>query len=146
MRSDISRLSKCAIAPNTWNTSLPAAEVMSISSFKADQIDLLFFQRVDDLEEFPERAPEAIKTDDGERVAGPGIVEQRSEARPVEGPSGDNITGCPGCMPDPGLLPFTSLLGWEHIILMGNFDWHSGAAERKIARRLYLSLSRKLAA
>ena len=37
--------------------------------FKADQIDLLLFQRVDDFEEFPERASEAIKTDDGERVA-----------------------------------------------------------------------------
>ncbi len=61
-----------------------------------------------------------------------------------------------GQMPDPGLLPFTSPLGWEHIILTGNFDWHSGAAERKIARPkiarpkiarpLYLSLSRKWAA
>ena len=59
--------------------------------FKADQIDLLLFQRVDDREEFPERASEAIKTDDGERVAGTGIVEQRSEAWPVEDPSGDNI-------------------------------------------------------
>ncbi len=54
--------------------------------------------------------------------------------------------GKTGQMPDPGLLPFTSPLGWEHIILTGNFDWHSGAAERKITRPLYLSLSRKWAA
>lgn len=39
---------------------------------------------------------------------------------------------------DPTLLPFTSPLGWDHIILSGDFDWHSGAAERKIARPLYI--------
>ena len=54
--------------------------------------------------------------------------------------------GVTGQMPDPGLLPFTSPLGWEHIILTGNFDWHSGAAERKIARPMYLSSSRRSAA
>ena len=48
--------------------------------------------------------------------------------------------GKTGQMTDPGLLPFTSPPGWEHIILTGNFDWHFGAAERKIARPLYLSL------
>ena len=37
---------------------------------------------------------------------------------------------------DVGLLPHTSPLGWEHVILSGDFDWHSGAAERKIARPL----------
>ena len=35
---------------------------------------------------------------------------------------------------DPALLPFTSPLGWDHIILSGDFDWHSRAVERKIAR------------
>ena len=29
---------------------------------------------------------------------------------------------------NPSLLPFTSPLGWDYIILSGNFDWHSGAA------------------
>ena len=28
---------------------------------------------------------------------------------------------------DAGPLPHTSPLGWEHIILSGDFDWHSGA-------------------
>ena len=32
------------------------------------------------------------------------------------------------------LLPFTSPLGWDYIILSGDFDWHSGAEERQIAR------------
>ena len=54
--------------------------------------------------------------------------------------------GMTGQMPDPGLLRFTSPLGWEHIILTGNFDWHSGAAGHKIAWPLHLDLSRKLAA
>jgi len=39
-----------------------------------------------------------------------------------------------GQIPDPTLLGHTSPPGWEHIILTGDFDWHSGAAERKIAR------------
>ena len=36
---------------------------------------------------------------------------------------------------NPSLLPFTSPLAWDHIILSGNFDWHSGATERKAANR-----------
>ena len=51
-----------------------------------------------------------------------------------------------GQMREPGLLPHVSPLGWEHIILTGDFDWHSGAAERKIARSLHLGSSRERAA
>ena len=40
---------------------------------------------------------------------------------------------------DPALLPHTSPLGWDHIILSGDFDWHSGATERKIARPLHIN-------
>lgn len=36
-----------------------------------------------------------------------------------------------GQIPEPKLLSHTSPLGWEHIILTGDYDWHSGAAERK---------------
>ncbi|MFT6119898.1 MAG: hypothetical protein ACJAXK_001848, partial [Yoonia sp.] len=43
---------------------------------------------------------------------------------------------------DAALLTHTSPLGWEHIILSGDFDWHSGAAERKIARPLHIKLAR----
>ena len=43
---------------------------------------------------------------------------------------------------DPALLPFTSPLGWDHVILSGDFDWHSGAAERKIARPLHIRPTR----
>jgi TnpA family transposase len=43
---------------------------------------------------------------------------------------------------DPTLLPFTSPLGWEHVILSGDFDWHSGAAERKNARALHVGPTR----
>jgi len=39
---------------------------------------------------------------------------------------------------DTALLPHASPLGWEHIILSGDFDWHSGAAERKIVRPLHI--------
>jgi hypothetical protein len=43
---------------------------------------------------------------------------------------------------DAALLPHASPLGWEHIILSGDFDWHSGAAERKIARPLHIRPAR----
>ena len=43
---------------------------------------------------------------------------------------------------DPGLLPFTSPLGWERIMLSGDVDWHSGAAERNIARTLHIKPTR----
>ena len=43
---------------------------------------------------------------------------------------------------DPALLSFTSPLGWDHVILLGDFDWHSRAAERKIARPLHIRPTR----
>jgi hypothetical protein len=43
---------------------------------------------------------------------------------------------------DAKLLPHTSPLGWEHVILSGDFDWHSGAADRKIARPLNIRPAR----
>lgn len=43
---------------------------------------------------------------------------------------------------DAKLLPHTSPLGWEHVILSGDFDWHSGTAERKIARPLNIRPAR----
>jgi hypothetical protein len=48
-----------------------------------------------------------------------------------------------GQITDPNLLSHTSPLGWEYIILTGDYDWHSGAAERKIARPLYINTTRK---
>ena len=44
---------------------------------------------------------------------------------------------------DPALLPHTSPLGWDPIILSGNFDWHSGAAERQISRPLHIRSARE---
>ncbi len=43
---------------------------------------------------------------------------------------------------DARLLAHTSPLGWEHVILSGDFDWHSGAAHRKIARPLNIRPAR----
>jgi hypothetical protein len=48
-----------------------------------------------------------------------------------------------GQIPNPKLLSHTSPLGWEHIILTGDYDWHAGAAERKITRSLHLNATRK---
>ena len=41
-------------------------------------------------------------------------------------------------MPDPTLLRHVSPLEWEHIVLTGDYDWNSGAAERTNARPLNL--------
>ena len=41
-------------------------------------------------------------------------------------------------LPDPTLLRHVSPLGWEHIVLTGDYDWNSGAAERTTARPLNL--------
>jgi TnpA family transposase len=46
---------------------------------------------------------------------------------------------------DAKLLPHTSPLGWEHVILSGDFDWHSGTADRKIARPLNIRPARNWA-
>ena len=50
-----------------------------------------------------------------------------------------------GQVPDQKMFRHTSPLGWEHIILTGDYDWHSGAAERKIARPLRINATRKWA-
>ncbi|MFV1590621.1 Tn3 family transposase [Phaeobacter sp. JH20_39] len=50
-----------------------------------------------------------------------------------------------GQIPDPTLLGHTSPLGWAHVILTGDFDWHSGAAEPEISRPLHLNATRKWA-
>ena len=41
-----------------------------------------------------------------------------------------------GRLTDPGLLRHISPLGWEHIVLTGDYDWNSGAAERTNVRPL----------
>ena len=41
-------------------------------------------------------------------------------------------------LPDPTLLRHVSPWGWEHIVLTGDYDWNSGAAERTTARPLNL--------
>ena len=41
-------------------------------------------------------------------------------------------------LPAPNLLRHVSPLGWEHIVLTGDYDWNSGAAVRTNARPLNL--------
>ena len=43
-----------------------------------------------------------------------------------------------GRLPDPSLLRHVSPLGWDHIVLTGDYDWNSGAAERTNVRPLNL--------
>jgi hypothetical protein len=48
-----------------------------------------------------------------------------------------------GQVPDPDLFRHTSPLGWEHVILTGDYDWHSAAAESGIARPRHLNNARR---
>lgn len=48
-----------------------------------------------------------------------------------------------GQLSDSDLLKHVSPLGWEHINLTGDFDWHSGAADRSNARPLHLRSTRR---
>ena len=41
-------------------------------------------------------------------------------------------------LPEPSLLRHVSPLGWDHIVLTGDYDWNSGAAERSNVRPLNL--------
>ena len=41
-------------------------------------------------------------------------------------------------VPEPSLLRHVSPLGWDHIVLTGDYDWNSGAAERTNERPLNL--------
>ena len=43
-----------------------------------------------------------------------------------------------GRLPDPSLLRHVSPLGWNHIVLTGDYDWNSGAAQRTNVRSLNL--------
>ena len=43
---------------------------------------------------------------------------------------------------NPNLLRHVSPLGWKHIVLTGDYDWNSGAAERTNARPLNLHSAR----
>lgn len=47
-----------------------------------------------------------------------------------------------GRLPDPNLLRYVSPLGWYHIGLTGDYNWHSGAAERMNTRPLNLYTAR----
>lgn len=50
-----------------------------------------------------------------------------------------------GQVPDPDLFRHASPLGWEHVILTGDYDWHSATAEPGIARPLHLNSARRWA-
>ena len=54
VRSEMSRRSKCAMEPKTWNTSSPAADEVSRRSSEADQVDAPGLEIVDGFEQFPE--------------------------------------------------------------------------------------------
>ena len=53
VRSEISRRSKCAVEPKSWNTSSPAAEEVSRRSLETDQVDATGVEAVNGFEQLP---------------------------------------------------------------------------------------------
>ena len=43
---------------------------------------------------------------------------------------------------DPDLLRHVSPLGWEHIVLSGDYEWDSGATDRTHARRVTVGMDK----
>ena len=105
VRSETSRRSNCAMAPKTWNTNSPAAEVVSIRSSGLIRLISLL---------------SSLST----------VSSSSLSVRPKDVSHLAKISATYNST----LLPFTSPLGWDYIILSGDFDWHSGAEERQIAR------------
>ena len=50
-----------------------------------DQVDLSGFEVVDSFQEFLERAPQAIETDNGESIVWASLIEQSCQAGPFKG-------------------------------------------------------------
>ncbi len=51
-----------------------------------------------------------------------------------------------GQIRESGLMPHVPPLGWKQVRPTGDFDWHSDAAKRRIARSLHLGSSRERSA
>ena len=91
VRSAISRRSKWAIAPNTWNTSSPAAEPVSIRSSRLRSAIPRLVQQGHRGEQLGERAAETVQAHDRQGVPGPRVVEQGGEAWSVHGTTGADV-------------------------------------------------------
>jgi hypothetical protein len=115
VRSAMSRRSKCAMAPNTWNTSSPAAEAVSNRSSRLSRAMPRSFSTHGG-QQFGERPPQPVEPHDGQRVAAPRVVEQGGEARPVHRVAGANVGEHPdrAGLAQPQLLPGDVLVTGGH--------------------------------
>ena len=83
VRSEISRRSKCAIAPKTWNTSSPAAKEVSRRSSTTDQVDPTRLEVVNGFEQLAQRASQPVEPGHAQAVSRSGVVDQLREAGPI---------------------------------------------------------------
>ena len=70
VRSEMSRPSKCAIAPKTWNTSSPAGRRGVEALLETDQVDAAGLEAVDGFEQLAQRASQTVEPGDAQAVAG----------------------------------------------------------------------------
>ena len=83
VRSEISRRSRCAIAPKTWNTSSAADEEVSRRSSTTDQVDPTRLEVVSGFEQLAQRASQPVEPDHAQAVSRSGVVDQLREAGPI---------------------------------------------------------------
>jgi len=77
--------------PEDMKYELPGGRGCVNPFLEADQIDLSSLEAVDGFQKFLERAPQAIESDDGEGVVGPGLIKQGCQTWPVERLAGDHV-------------------------------------------------------
>ena len=66
VRSEMSRRSKWAIAPNTWNNELAGGRGGVEAFLETHEVDALGLEAVDGLEEFTQRTAEPVEAGDAE--------------------------------------------------------------------------------
>ena len=91
VRSEMSRCSKWAIAPNTWNTSSPAADEVSRRSSRLTKWTASGLEVGDDFEEFAQGASESVEADHAQPVAGSGVVDELGKTGAVRALSGGDV-------------------------------------------------------
>ena len=90
VRSEISRRSKCAIAPKTWNTSSPPVEEVSRRSSTTDQVVPTRLEVVNGFEQLAQRASQTVEAGDAQAVPGSGVIDELGEAGAIRAlPGGD---------------------------------------------------------
>ena len=96
VRSEMSRASKCAIAPEDVEYELAGGRGGVEALLEADQVDAAGLELVDRLEQLAQRSPQTVEASNAQAISGPGMVDELGESGAVKTPSGDDVGEYPG--------------------------------------------------